>query len=339
MDPKVLVALIMASTSLLVSVVGFLWTRRNDAHLAKLKADLTERNARKSALMEYEYEARKRLYRECGPLLFGLSEAAERALGRIARLAQTARAGNLEPGSASWLRRGYFNRSTYYRLFAPLAFGRILQGKLTHLDLSLDPSIHWQYMLCKQLADTFTDDFDFAGYKPTLEYHPHDPEAETRRADKPEEYWQQGVPRGILENAVSTLIREDQEQTRAVIGFAEFEVEMEDRRSQLRANFERISYLFQDFHPGSRPVLWRVLLAQAHLYQALICAREENPGPKLWNDIWAKDAPDFDWAGTVDGLASEPQVGQSIHIGMEYARHNTISLLKTLNFTANQTAG
>jgi hypothetical protein len=332
LDTSVLVALIAAIASLLVSILGFITTRSNQRDVERLKADLAERNAIRNARLEYEFEARKRLYQECAPLLFELSEMSERALGRIIGLARTASEGNLEPGPNSWLRRNYYNRSTFYRLIAPLAIGKILRTKLTHVDLSLDPSTHWQYLLCKQLEDTFTDDFDLAKYEPQIQYQPHNRDAAAMRDVSPEMYWQQGIPRGILDNAVSALILEDEDRRRRVMSFAEFESGLDSQEGSVRASFARISYLLEDFHPRTRPVLWRIFLAQAHIYKALLVTRGKRPHLSLWDEIWADGMPDFDWRSLNDRSSfSDESITRAIEIGASYSKEVTRTLISKID--------
>ena len=368
----VIAAAFAAVTSLLVALFGFLAVRSNQRDVEKLKsdlqggvqqdvenlkavlqgglqrdvenlkADLAHRNAQRSAYLEYELEARKRLYQECGPLLFELSELAERALGRIVGLARAASDGNLGAGAESWMGRGYYRRSTYYRLLAPLAIGKLLRAKLTHVDLSLDPAIHWQYALCKQLEDSFTDDFEFAKFAPRLSYAPHDKDAEARKASVPEAYCQQGIPRGILDNAVTALIRNSADGNPQVMSFGEFESAHEkpsDRalpdaqKSAVPSTFGRIDYLFQAFHPHSRPILWRCLLGQAHLYGALLLARERGPRRDLWeNDLWAGQKPNFDWRSKDERQhVDDADIARAVAIGAEYAVSRTAALLQKLS--------
>jgi hypothetical protein len=161
-------------------------------------------------------------------------------------------------------------------LIAPLAVGKLISSRLTNLDLALDGSIRWQYALCKLLVDTFTDDFDIARHSPALEYRPHEKVSESARTEKPDVYWQQGIPRGILENAVASLLVDQPGGERRLMSFSEFESRLNANDEPLAGSFGRIDYLFQDFHPATRPVLWRVLLAQAYLYQLLLLATKAN---------------------------------------------------------------
>src|SRR5262249_28588645 len=97
LDVKILVALISAVASLIVALITYFATRSNQRDVEELKAKLSETKAERDALRDYEYEARKRLYHECGPLMFQLLEQAEGAINRVRNLARAASQGNLEP--------------------------------------------------------------------------------------------------------------------------------------------------------------------------------------------------------------------------------------------------
>ena len=273
LDLKIIVALISALASLLVALITYFATRANQREVEKLKANLQEKQAERNALLDYEYEARKRLYHECAPLIFQLLEQAEGVINRVGNLARTASQGNLEPGR-TWLSRRYYRLSTYYRFLSPLATLKLLQLRLTAVDLSLDRYLYCQYLLARQIYYSFADDFDLArASDPQLNYDPHCADAESRRLSSPAIYWQQGIPIGILDNAVQSLISKVQEDFSRVMSFAEFEKEYNQRESSVQQALDRISYLFEDFHPRSRPVLWRMLITHATLYRALLHMR------------------------------------------------------------------
>jgi hypothetical protein len=52
--------------------------------------------------------------------------------------------------------------------------------------------------------------------------------------------------------------------------FGEFEQKFHNQASALHTSFLLVSDIFLDFHPKTRPVLWRMLIAQAHIYQAVL---------------------------------------------------------------------
>src|SRR3712207_2456366 len=90
-----LFALVVA---LVTALITYISTRRNQRDLAELnskltrdvttdienlKTELSQRGREQDALRDYQYEARKRLYRECGPIVFQLAELSEGAFFRI----------------------------------------------------------------------------------------------------------------------------------------------------------------------------------------------------------------------------------------------------------------
>src|SRR5262249_21509942 len=96
-DPKIIVAVIAAFSSLVVAIISAVIARKNQRDFEVLRAELDEEKKEKDALRDYWYEARKRLYHECEPLLFLLAEVSETARGRIYGLARRAQDGKLSP--------------------------------------------------------------------------------------------------------------------------------------------------------------------------------------------------------------------------------------------------
>lgn len=82
-DFSAIPALIAAASALAVALVSWFASRSNQAkllehqaelqcyqgELKRLQAELDEKRAERDARRDYEYEARKRLYHECSPLL------------------------------------------------------------------------------------------------------------------------------------------------------------------------------------------------------------------------------------------------------------------------------
>jgi hypothetical protein len=306
LEGAVVAALVAAVASLAVAVVTYLSTRSNQRDLERLRDRLAEGKAERDAVRDYRYEAHKRLYHECAPLMFQLLEQAEGALNRIQNLAGSAAGGRLQPGR-TWLSRVYYRHSTLHRFLAPLATLKLLQRRLTLLDLSLDPYLHCRYYLAKQLYMSFADDFDLARVPGArLDYDPHADDAERHKLVRPEVYWQQGVPIGILDNAVQALIVTDQDGLARVMTYGEFEAACRDEKSAVGPAIDRIDYLFQEFHPRTRPVLWRVLVAQAHLYRALLRMSSGEPLDRQLAEAAeypADERKNFDWRQREDEVA------------------------------------
>lgn len=242
------------------------------------------KKAESDARRDYEYEAKKQLYKECEPILFEFTELSESALRRIYALAKNARDGNLGP-NRYWLSTDhYFIRSTIYRLIAPLAAFKLLQNKLTSIDLKLDYSINMQYIIAKILYYTFSSSPDLAKSNPVILYD-HDQigqdfeyladyDKKKIREKHPDKYFIQGLKVGNLDILSEALIVDSVKEPR-IKSFGEFEVEfLKDEENNLfKENFETLVSIFSFFHPKTRPVIWRVLITQAYLYKAIMNVR------------------------------------------------------------------
>jgi hypothetical protein len=281
-----LLALLGTVVTAIASIAIALWTQRNVQKLAQLNATWTQQNAQtlaqlnaalgkqkseEDARRDYEYEARKRLYQECEPLMFQLVELSENALYRIHSLVRSTKQGNLP----RWLRDDdYYTASTLYRLLAPVVIYKLLQRQLTTVDLRLDKNIDSHYQLAKLVAWSFSADFDFAwGLNGSrIEYQPNDENWKELRVTDPATYWRQGLPIGRLDNAVESLIIRDPDADghQRIMSFGMFESQLHETNSQVRGCFSIVRDVITDFHPETRPVLWRMLVAQAHIYDAIV---------------------------------------------------------------------
>ena len=94
-DAKIIVAVIAAFSSLVVAIISAVIARRNQHGFEAFRANLEEENKERDAWRDYQYEARKRLYHECEPLLFLLAELSETALGRMYGLVRSAQNGTI----------------------------------------------------------------------------------------------------------------------------------------------------------------------------------------------------------------------------------------------------
>jgi hypothetical protein len=84
--------------------------------------------------------------------------------------------------------------ATVWDLVAPLALFRVLQQKLTSVDLSVDSTIRWQYVLARGLYNSWTAGNALAREHPGIDYN--DEERQTR----------QHLLSGPLEQAVDMLV-------------------------------------------------------------------------------------------------------------------------------------
>lgn len=253
----------------------------HDREIERLKVVLGDASAERNARRDYEYEARKKLYAEYEPLLFQLIEQSENAYYRVLSLARTAREGDLTVDAGGWLERpGYYMRSTIYKLLAPIALFKIIQRNLTFVDLSVDSGIAANYTLAKVLYVTLTSHFELAGENPAIMYDPDADAAEQTRVKNPQQFWRQGIPLGCLDNVLHDCLISEDEPAR-LYTFGDFERIVNklmegDTWHDINLFFE----VFKNFHPSTRPVLWRVLVTQAHIHRLLIRrvgSRSESP--------------------------------------------------------------
>jgi hypothetical protein len=281
--------------------------------LEELKATLASANAEVSAenkaRRDYEYDARKRLYKECEPSLFRLSEASENALHRIFSLARTARMGDLGPHT-NWLESpGYYMASTIYNLLAPLVVFRLLQNRLTLVDLPLDRRISHQYILAKLLYISFTEDFVLA-QRTGDAYEPFASGWEGKRLKEPEKYWRQGLTLGRLDVAIERMVKRMPDGIERCMSFGEFESAFYTDLGDKARTFGALVDMFLNFHPEQRPILWRILVVQAHLHAKLMAISVQHGETGFITvvpaDFGSADLAKLDWrqsGQTQDGTA------------------------------------
>jgi hypothetical protein len=294
----VLASLIAACASLMVALVTAVWgelfRRRSNERMAELTAALTEAQKERDAQRDYRYEAEKRLYTDLQPLLFQLSELCVSAYRHTRGLARTARQGHLGFGDESWIDGDtYYLRSTIYRLIVPLAAVQLIRRRLTFVDLSIASDIRTEYHFARALSGTWNSGFDIAAAAPVLEYRPHDRVTEELMRSRPATFALQHLYAGQIDQIVGTLLIKDDQGLR-YRGYGEFEaayVSEDDVRGKCAPAVE----LFTGFHPRTKPVLWRMLVVQAHLHQAIARTFEEPEGVVDPIGILRPDEREFDW--------------------------------------------
>src|SRR6266566_4014689 len=236
-QPGVAVAVVTAVSALGVAIVSAIFSGVTTRRQVVLKNRLDQEAKAEDARQAYEYDARKRLYRECEPLLFQARELANEARGRIIGLGIAARNGDIGEDGGGWLANpGYYTLSTCYSLVAPATTYLLLQRRLTDFDLGLEPRIQAQYEVLKLLYASVSDDFALAEAV-GLDYHPDeaDPgkrDREKLRAEQPAIYWRQGLYRGTMSLIGDAFITKEGEVRRCKT-FSEFYVEAQDRQSSI----------------------------------------------------------------------------------------------------------
>jgi hypothetical protein len=246
MDTALVVATLAGAFSLLgialTAVVGFRTQRQI--------ATLTERRDEASARRDYLYVARKRLYSEVNPQLFRMREHCEPTIWRVRRIVS---------GEISVDDRDQVRKATW-RLVGPLVIAQEIQGRLTAVDLGVDPAVRAQYVVSRQILRVLHEGKVLAGYAPVLPY-----------PEKPRQHltWAQ------LQRLVDACTVDVPGQPSRPIRLNE----LEDRAAdpELTAVLDRVEVLLEGATPASRPVLWRVLLAYASLMSVLIDLVDQEP--------------------------------------------------------------
>ncbi|MBV9991632.1 MAG: hypothetical protein JOZ72_10100 [Alphaproteobacteria bacterium] len=283
------IALFTSFLSAGFTVAMAVWTYASQRDLEELKGRIARTNSLEDAKQEYEFEARKRLYAQIEPLLFQLTEIAFESYYRVVSLVRSKT--DLGRGPDSWVveKPGagvgtrYYLNSTIYKLFLPLAIYRLLQRSATLVDLKLDPDIRTKYYLLKTASICFTDDFPLAKDFSPLDYDPKNPDWVDLRQNEPAKYWAQGLVIGRLEQFSDALIVKDGDRLRPM-NFGEFEKALAGD-PDFRRVFVPPHDVFQGFSFEERPILARILLAQAALMHLL---NEHLPQPLTARDIDAK---------------------------------------------------
>jgi hypothetical protein len=240
---------------------------------ARLQAQLAAEQSSRNARLDYEYEARKRLYTDVAPLLFQFGEAAEVALRRTSTIAINVRRGELRDDSP-WLLRmhEYYATYTMYSLLLPAAIFRLIREKITAVDMSLDPGLHFQYRLAKQVYLLWRSDFDIKRSTPHLRYKPHIREG-SRDSSDPTVYCKQGLASGHLETATAAMLLGDGSERRPK-SYEQFTQMF--READVEPAMAPVAAMFHRFLPQTRPVLWRILAGHAILYRAVGEIRDQS---------------------------------------------------------------
>jgi hypothetical protein len=313
-------AVIAAAASLLAAVISAavsFFTARKAAmvqrELEEFKDQIGEKTAERNARRSYEYDARQRLYREYEPLRFQLGEAAEAAYSRILSLARSARNGDLRADGGWNSGEGYYLRSTVYKLLLPMAIFRLMQRNLTLVDTRLVAEVATQYRIAKGLYYSWTDEFELARLPPPIRYTPHAEVSSEVRATSPAVFVQQGIPTGYLDRSVDALLTLDESKIMRIIYYGAFETAFRDVQSESHKSNVVLVNALTNFHPLTRPVLWRVLVAQTCMYRLLAGA-----SPSALVDPPEETRRQFDWRRSPHEAPDESVLKEPFEVASRY---------------------
>jgi hypothetical protein len=250
--------------------------------MADYEGKIEEQHSESAARREYEFEARKRLYEECEPLIFRFSDNASNAYYRVLGLARANRENVLQ--STAFLGSfDYYFKSTIYKLFAPLAIYRLMQDKLTFVDLKLDDKIRLQYLIIKQVYLLWTDDFGIAR-KLSIAYEPNQDDWRELRKNDQAKYWRQGLPMGLLDIVIDLLLKTENNE-KHLMTYGEFEIKI-DNDDYTKKQLDLFNDILRGFTPVNRPVLWTILVTQAILFQGLLKIQSAETPKIVTDDNW-----------------------------------------------------
>jgi hypothetical protein len=339
--PAEIAALVTGGSAALLGLWNALRVRR----LERFRSRLVREEAATKAKLDYEYHARRRMYEHFEPALFRLLVRADFALERIRSLTDPSVWRQFTPAEEEPPRdarrptlaaNNYVVVSTLYGLFAPLVLIRAMGRDLTLVDLSLEPRIELQYHLASRIYGSFKDDAELAALSPPLPYDPHHAEWRTLRRENPAVYWWQGLTMGRLERVLDVLtVAAETGGAQRLASFGEFEsrygyVVAHGDESE-KKTLAVASNALLEFRPDLRPVLWRMLIAQARLYQALLRTRLDGFRVPTtdgdWQSLLVLGQPEgFGWKVQVAGA---PALAETVAVTDAYLRRVVVDARTT----------
>ena len=226
---------------------------------------------------DYEFDAKKRIYEKCSPLMFNLVNLSEGALFKIHDLVEENRRGALN-SKENLGDEGYniFKASLFFRLFAPMACFKLLQERLTSFDLKLQPRMYVQYTIAKHIFYSFSGDLVFAKIMGIENYARPDDENFTKR---------EGLWAAQIDTLSEFFIIRDTDEDPRLLRFDEFKEKYKNwKNNKLDSNKEAIpdeelkimEGMFFNFGLDTKPILWRILVHQSRMYLAVVNHLEEK---------------------------------------------------------------
>lgn len=190
--------------------------------------------------LDYDSEAKKRLYNEIGPLRFQLLLACRDLSGRVSSFANRPYETNLS---------GYFGRTTLYRILRPIAISELIERKIALADFSIDRGAVDLLRFKKSAYAAFSGQ-SVVGDHPDLEW----------------EHEVQHVFFDSLSKCANAIITSENENLERVMRFHEFE----DLAINNSVIFMPFPKLLSGFTPDTKPILWIRLVAYGNLCNQFI---------------------------------------------------------------------
>lgn len=210
--------------------------------------------AKRQALLDYEYNAKKRLYEVIGPLRFQLLIACRDVVRRVTGHTR-ARRWNMNPAD-------YYGNNTLYRLLRPLAICTLIERKMNAADFSVDPQtlalLRFEVGAYRMLTN-----------KDPLPYYDDKIDWSTQT---------QHVFRDNLKRGSTALIREDPDSGSAVMDYSEFAATFPDPTSEARLAPLAKILRQTDSSMADNPAFWVRIVGYAYLCEQYIATNGREMG-------------------------------------------------------------
>jgi hypothetical protein len=115
----------------------------------------------------------------------------------------------------------------------------------------------------------------------------------------------QGIDSELLDQVAQALIIKDPlDDTIRIRTYGEFYSRWK-KKTEEEFDFAQLEYVLKDFHPENKRVFWRILIAQAHIYQLLIQNYLSNDSEDISKRIVVMNLDEnkiklFDWRNDQD---------------------------------------
>lgn len=229
------------------------WKAELDTRLAKTKAEVEAALRReveeylgdKAAERQYRLEARKRLYSAVGPLRFQLISACVEFANRVDRIGR-----GKQPYATSL--KGYFGRSTVFRLLRLFAVSELIERQMAHADFSVDPTMV-DLLRFKQAAFRCLS-------------------SSTISLDHPRANWNDQVEHVFYDTlsmvAAAIVVSDGEGKQDRAMRFDEFNAFV--LNPEMLPRLSPIPRLMEDFAVAGKPILWVRLVALGQLCSAFV---------------------------------------------------------------------
>jgi hypothetical protein len=163
-----------------------------------------------------------------------------------------------------------------YGFLAPLIEYRRLQYSVRRNLALLDTRTRLQFALLETAFGCFCNESELATADPAIEYTPRVPQWRSKRLTNAARYWWQGISPDRFDAAVPFFIQAggSARGTDRLLAPQEFldvyRRAFASRDAKVQQAIGLVANGFYGFRPASRPVLWRVCISIARIYQAIL---------------------------------------------------------------------